>query len=488
VSAVPLAAILMAIDRQGRVLVGERRRDLSFLPGFSVFPGGSLKELDRQTAAEVFGRSDEETALKIAALRELMEEAGLFWDGARLVAVPAEADGLSLVETAARLGLPLRIEPLPRLAHFITPAFSPTRFDTHCFLLEVEEIAEPRSTDGELARVLVEEPGRIIEDWHRFVALLAPPTRMSLAALAQRGGAEAAFALADGAQGQDVYYFESIPGIRTVPLRTPTLPPATHTNCYFVGTDRFLIVDPATYEEDERAHLLLEIERYQRSHGLRPWMVLLTHHHGDHVGSANFLREKLGIPVAAHPLTAALLKGQIAVDVLIAGGDRLELGTPERPFPVEALHTPGHAPGHLVLADRRPGSGAMIVGDMIASIGTIIIDPPEVDMGEYLRQLARLKAASPRVLFPAHGLPVVEAVAKLDQYVAHRLLREAKVLGALEHHRGTPRTPEELLPLAYDDVPEAVYPLAARSCLAHLLKLLEEGRVHRSTEDHFAIV
>ena len=486
-SAVPLAAILMAVDPQGRVLVGERRRDLAFLPGFTVFPGGSLSAADQAVAAEVFGRSDLEAALKVAALRELMEEAGLFWDGRRLVAIPAEADGLSLVETAARLGLPLRIDPLPRLARFVTPAFSPTRFDTHCFLLEAEEIAAPRSVDGELARVFIEAPGRIIDAWRNFQALLAPPTRMSLAALAEGAGAAAALEVADGAQGQDVYYFESVPGIRTVPLRTPTLPPATHTNCYFVGTERVLIVDPATYEEGERAHLLLEIERYQRSHGRRPWMVLLTHHHGDHVGSANFLRETLGIPVAAHPRTAALLEGQIAIDVLVEAGDRLELGSAEQPFPVEALHTPGHAPGHLVLADRRPGSGAMIVGDMIASIGTIIIDPPEGDMGEYLRQLQRLKAESPRILFPAHGLPVVEAVAKLDQYVAHRLLREAKVVGALEHHRGRPQTPEGLLPLAYDDVPEAIYPLAARSCLAHLLKLLEEGRVHRSAEDHFEI-
>ncbi|MFO0727242.1 MAG: MBL fold metallo-hydrolase [Myxococcota bacterium] len=478
---IPLAAVVVACDRQGRTLVGTRKKELSFLGGFTVFPGGSIQARDREIAA-LLGRGDEAGAFAVGALRELMEEAGLFYDGRSLIAVPAALDGLDLLEAADRLGHPLCAEALIDVARFVTPPFSMVRFDTQHFLLPVEEIGPPRSTDGELVGFRVEPPAAILEDWRRFQTLLAPPTRMALEALVLgTEGMGARLRGGPGGQREEVYYIEAIDGIRVVPLLTPTLPPATHTNAYLVGTERCLIVDPATYDPAEREHLLVEIERHRRS-GRPPWMVFLTHHHQDHVGSAQFLAEKLGLPIAAHPITQELLRGVVNVDVLVNDGDRLELGSPEAPFVVEAWHTPGHAPGHLILLDRRPGSGAMIVGDMLASVGTIIIDPSEGDMRAYLDQLARMKAAQPRVLFPAHGLAVVDAIGKIEQYIQHRLLREAKVRRALEAHPGAWNEAEALLPIAYDDTPVALYPLAARSCLAHLIKLAADGVALRDQE------
>ena len=115
----------------------------------------------------------------------------------------------------------------------------------------------------------------------------------------------------------------------------------------------------------------------------------------------------------------------------------------------------------------------MIVGDMVASMGTIIIDPPEGNMAEYLRQLTRLRKRPQGVLFPAHGAPIVDGHGKLDHYVQHRLQRERKVLDALRAVGAG--EPTDLLPVAYSDTPTQLYPLAARSCLAHLQKLVEDG-------------
>lgn len=275
---------------------------------------------------------------------------------------------------------------------------------------------------------------------------------------------------------------EPIPGIRALPLRTPTLPPARHTNTYLVGEERLLIVDPATYEGEERDKLLDHVER-RIARGARVEAVVLTHHHVDHIGAATWLSDQLQAPIAAHPITKDLVEKKIPVTRTLVDGEVLDLG---RGFQVEVLHTPGHAPGHIVLRDLRPDlradqRGSMIVGDMVAGVGTIIIDPPEGDMAIYLRELARLRNYPNTVLLPAHGPPQLDGHAKLDQYIAHRLKREAKIFDALKAENKA-STPYDLLPRAYDDTPLLLYGLAARSCLAHLIKLTGDGKARQNGE------
>jgi ribonuclease/clavin/mitogillin len=120
----------------------------------------------------------------------------------------------------------------------------------------------------------------------------------------------------------------------------------------------------------------------------------------------------------------------------------------------------------------------MIAGDMVAGEGTILVEPTDGDMAEYLASLARMGELEPSMLLPAHGMPIRDPQRVLDHYVAHRLAREAKILAALSAH-GAPASPAELLPRAYDDAPRAAWPLAALSIEAHLIKLEREGRARR---------
>src|SRR5262249_51164736 len=60
---------------------------------------------------------------------------------------------------------------------------------------------------------------------------------------------------------------EPAPGILVVPLRTPTLPPATHTNCILVGGAELVLVEPATPYPEELVRLeqiLVELGRVGR--------------------------------------------------------------------------------------------------------------------------------------------------------------------------------------------------------------------------------
>jgi endoribonuclease LACTB2 len=137
------------------------------------------------------------------------------------------------------------------------------------------------------------------------------------------------------------------------------------------------------------------------------------------------------------------------------------------------LHTPGHTAGHVVFHDQL--SGALLAGDMVSTLSTIVIDPPEGNMAVYLASLERLRALGPRTLYPAHGGPALDGTAKLAEYAAHRAERETKVLAALSRAG----TLAEVTARAYDDTPAAVHPVAARSCLASLQKLEAEGRARR---------
>jgi ribonuclease/clavin/mitogillin len=256
--------------------------------------------------------------------------------------------------------------------------------------------------------------------------------------------------------------------VERLPLRTPTYPPATHTNSYLVGRGRFWVVEPASPWEDEQRALDALVRRRVAA-GETLAGAIVTHHHGDHAGGARAFCEAHGVPLYGHAETRRLLAGVADVTHLLAEGDVLD-------GDVRVLHTPGHAPGHLCL--WSPGAGWMIVGDMVASVGTILIDPDqEGDMAVYLAELDRLTALGPSRLLPAHGEPVEDAVARLRFYVAHRLKREARVRDAV----GAGATAlDDVVTAAYADAPDAPRVLADKVTRAHLARLESLGEVARA--------
>lgn len=261
--------------------------------------------------------------------------------------------------------------------------------------------------------------------------------------------------------------------VERIALRTPTLPPASETNTYLVsGDEGFFVVEPASpYAREQRT--LFEEVRARASRGDVLLGAIITHHHVDHVGAAENFRTEFGVPLFAHAVTRDLLVGRITVDRTLADDETLA-GTD-----VRVLHTPGHAPGHVCL--WSPSDRWLIAGDMVASMGTIIVDPDDSgDMAAYVAQLARLAALPLRRILPAHGDPVDTPHELLAYYLTHRRERELKVLAAVRDSEPSSDggvSLGEIVRRAYADTPAWLWPLAAKSARAHLAKLKHEELV-----------
>lgn len=468
-----------------------RSREVSLGGGFYAFPGGRVDAEDQKLASQLQFPHDD-AGLRIAAIRELLEETGVL-----LTSSSVRADDLAPIrrallaneltfETALeRLDNPrLDIDALHPAGRWLTPPYLKTRFDARFYVARVPPTQRPEVWPGELVDGEWISPAEALRRWEQARALLHPPALHLIRTLQESGFPGCLPAMCNPPHMEE-YVAQRIDfqaGVLLFPVRTPTIPPATHTNCYLVGGDELVIIDPASTYEDEQARLAGFCDSLI-SEGRRFREILLTHHHHDHVGGVEHLRKHLNVPVRAHAETAELLKGDISVDGLIEDNEVIEI--PGRlGFRLRALYTPGHDPGHLCFFEER--TGALFTGDMIAGIGSIVVNPPEGDMLQYMASLQRLRALSVNALYPAHGPTIPDGPGKIDEYIAHRQERETQITAAMS--KAGAATAEELVPHVYTDVAPAMYPLAARSLIAVLEKLEKEGRARSDEAGRYRLI
>jgi glyoxylase-like metal-dependent hydrolase (beta-lactamase superfamily II)/8-oxo-dGTP pyrophosphatase MutT (NUDIX family) len=466
------------------VYVVRRAPALRFLGGFLAFPGGKVHSGDIELARTTPGL----TAQHVAAVRELFEEIGVLLAhhteggslpaGEELVRLRRElmAEQITFHDLLAEWKLSLSPEDLTHAGSLVTPAFSPNRFDTAFFVALLPPGQTAEVWPGELTEGAWHSAEEVLAEWTAGDSLVSPPTVSLLEALRGRPVEELPERirpLLESLATGSIHPIWFSPAVQMIPLLTQGLPPSTHTNAYFVGTDPAYLFDPGPTDPAEQERLF-DLLDDRLSAGLRLAAVVLTHQHPDHIGAANVCAQRYGVPILAHPLTAKALQGRIGVTRHVEEGTVLDLGTApdgKGRWHLQAIHTPGHAAGHL--AFYEPRYRLLFVGDMVSTLSSIVIAPPDGDLAVYIDSLLRLQTFPARLLLPSHGSPSARPDFVLEQCLAHRREREEQLVQIL----GTqPRTVAEVAVEMYRGLPAALMRFAEMQVLAGLHKLQREGR------------
>jgi glyoxylase-like metal-dependent hydrolase (beta-lactamase superfamily II)/8-oxo-dGTP pyrophosphatase MutT (NUDIX family) len=498
----------------------EREGDLR--SGVAVFPGGVLDPRDREAHAFCVGSDDATMSRRlglpeggldyaVAALRECFEEVGLLLVDAPFNAPLAEsgrtrlqAGQASAAELCAALGVKLDLRELVYYSHWLTPQSVPKRFDTRFFVVPAPAGQLARADMGEALETLWLTP-RAALDPARGLKLL-PVTQRTLQELARHADVAGAMAAARAVkeipltlprvgqtahgrrvvlpdewpyaelarldpEGHGECFADLRPGravrlsphVLRVTAPNPGVMTGPGTNTYLVGAgDAWTVIDPGP---DDAGHVQAILD----SAPGRIVRILVSHTHLDHSPAARSLARATGAPVLGRrPLYPGGQDASFAPTQELSQGDRLSLADG---VTLRVIHTPGHASNHLcyLLEEER----TLFTGDHVMQGSTVVINPPDGDMSDYLAALRALLDEPLDWLAPGHGFLVADPPAVLQALIRHRLAREEKVLQALR--RQSPAPLDGLLSEVYADVPAGLHPVARRSLLAHLLKLQVDG-------------
>lgn len=262
------------------------------------------------------------------------------------------------------------------------------------------------------------------------------------------------------------------PRVRRVIAENPG--PFTYlgTGVYIIGEGEVAVIDPGPMLEPHFEALKNALKGERITH------VLVTHSHMDHSPLAHPLAKWAGCQVfgigAGSPTESEVRMEagddlRFKPDVTVRDGDVFK--GPD--WTVEAITTPGHTSNHVCYALKE--ENALFSGDHVMGWSTTVISPPDGDMGDYFASLDKVKARGFSTIWPTHGPPVTNVAPFLDAYIAHRKAREQMIVDRLK--AGDTLIPE-MVKVIYKDVDKRLHPAACHSVLAHIIHLVETGKVN----------
>ena len=526
----PAATVLLLRDTHDGIEVLMTRRSLqaSFAPGAYVFPGGGIDAEDSSCHHLAHRRptQDEKRLTQaIAAIRESFEELGILLakesDGK-----PVSSQTHSLLSRSENFaaqclshGLTLSANEVYVLAHWVTDRDLPRRFDVPFLVARMPEEQVPVADEKEQFEPVWVSPSLALTRHAAGDFFIIFPTIRTLEKLQGYTTVDSVLAAcaneqpwfhscprAGLLQGKDARFMEHEPPfgelaltcpdgqivhhldwqsdtavsllshVRRLTAPNPSMMTGPGTNSYLIGDihSGYVVVDPGPPDAEH-------VERLWQSCSGDIRAIICTHSHPDHSPAAWLLKNKcaenglavqvMGLPSSAH----ARQHSEFEPDKVLQDGEKFVLNSQSELHTLQVIHTPGHAANHLCLILQE--DGLLISGDHVLNGSTPVVDPPDGHMGDYLASLDKLVEACQQwhvqFILPAHGYVLgnlwnepYSATDCIKRLKAHRLKREDKVRRAMQ---ALPQgSLQDWLPLAYDDVPEALWPVAMRSLQAHV--------------------
>ena len=530
--ATPLPAATVLLLRDGdeglEVLMTRRSMSASFAPGAYVFPGGGIDASDVQVhhfANRRVTQDDTRLTQAIAAIRESFEELGV------LLATDAQGRMANMHDIAKldrsqalhtqcdALGLKLAADQVFVLAHWITDRDLKRRFDVPFLVARMPDHQTPVADEQEQFEPVWIRPAEALrrhreEDFFIIFPTIRTLERMQahhtvdsvLQACANeqpwftscpRAGflnaQEARFMEHDAPygelaltsrDGQIVHHLDwqtqapvrLLQHVQRLTAPNPSVMTGPGTNSYVVGDadSGFIVIDPGPPDADH-VQRLWHITQGQIQ------ALVCTHSHPDHSPGAALLQalcaqHGVKVPIwGMASLPTARAHSDFVPDRQLKDGERLVLQSGEHRHSLRVVHTPGHAANHVCLILEE--DGLLFSGDHMLNGSTTVIDPPDGHMGDYLASLDKLMALGHEFqvafILPAHGHVLgnvwgeaYSAIDCMNRLKNHRLARELKVLKAMQALPDG--SMDDWLALVYDDVPQAIWPVAMRSLEAHV--------------------
>lgn len=269
--------------------------------------------------------------------------------------------------------------------------------------------------------------------------------------------------------------------VRRVLCENPSPYTYTGTGTYIIGnaTDA-VVIDPGPNMASHGEALLNAIGDKCLK------FILVTHTHQDHSPLSGWLKEQTGATVYGFGPHGTGRRGVLVGEEVEAGADKKF--TPDEilrdgdtvsgdGWTIKAIHTPGHTANHLCFLLEE--ENILFVGDHIMGWATTVISPPDGDMKDYIESLKKVAALEPKALAPTHGPWVDKPKPFIRGIITHRKMREGQIL---DHLKSGCDTIDELVASMYKNVDKRLHPAAARSVLAHLIAMTDDGRVNCESE------
>jgi ribonuclease/clavin/mitogillin len=422
----------------------KRQNYLSVFPGYHATPGGKVdKEDSRELLQDSIYPKNLGPEIIRALIREVKEE--LDYD----------------LELGIERGEVISID---YIGMAITPEFNPYRFKNYYLKISLKEKIDFNVDHNEVEYGEWSTPNELIKKYEAGLILAVPPAITLLKNITKNFSGDE---LIDMSLPHDpeleVPMIESLFGVRQFLPLSNTFPPANRTNAFIIGDEdrpKFLI-DPSPKDNNELEKFLRSIDKIGFS------AILLTHHHPDHYEFSNVIAKKYDVPIYLSEYTFKAIGSQYFEGIktyYVSEGDVL---TKSLNKDVTVFEVPGHDEGQIGIAPKS--MEWFLVGDLVQTVGTVVIQAPEGNMNKYFQSLNKVINLNPKNIIPSHGI-ILGGTNKLSETLKHRMEREAHIKQLLSEHKNI----EEMIGIIYPNLEERLIPYAKRTIEAHLLKINEE--------------
>ncbi|MEM9879334.1 MAG: MBL fold metallo-hydrolase [Pseudomonadota bacterium] len=233
-----------------------------------------------------------------------------------------------------------------------------------------------------------------------------------------------------------------------------------------------LVIDPGPHSDTHIQTILSVVGKRSID------AILVTHTHRDHSPGAALLRQLTGAPVIGcaparqnHGAAVQLDEAQdydYTPDRVVAAEDTLAFDF----VTLKPVATPGHLANHLSFHWLE--EDALFCGDHVMGWATSVVIPPDGNMGDYMCSLHETLDMNVKQLWPTHGQPIAQPAPFISALIEHREQREVGILREIDAGTGAIM---DIVAQLYQDIDPVLHPAAAQSVFAHIIHLMDQGRV-----------